>query len=105
MFWILFVVKIKQHVGAGPVWFQAIDAAALCSDNWWTNLLYLNNFFHVQADGVSTASFNSECCPVPSWCPPFALSSDSRYLVNVNISKITMFKIKYDYNLLINLWR
>ncbi|XP_028406319.1 nose resistant to fluoxetine protein 6-like isoform X2 [Dendronephthya gigantea] len=52
MFWILFVTKLKQHFGAGPKWFQAIDSAAACSDNWWTNLLYLNNFFHELPDEV-----------------------------------------------------
>ena len=43
MFVILLVAKLRPFFGAGPVWFVAADTTA-CSDNWWTNLLYLNNF-------------------------------------------------------------
>jgi hypothetical protein len=50
MFCILFVEKFQPFFGAGPVWFVAADTSA-CSENWWTNLLYLNNFLHVGEEG------------------------------------------------------
>ncbi|XP_028406328.1 nose resistant to fluoxetine protein 6-like [Dendronephthya gigantea] len=68
MFWILFVAKLKKHFGAGPIWFQAIDYSAACSENWWTNLLYLNNFFHVRQD---------EMCLVHTW----QLADDMQFFI------------------------
>jgi hypothetical protein len=46
MFCILFVTKLRPFFGAGPIWFAAADTSA-CSENWWTNLLYLNNFLEI----------------------------------------------------------
>ncbi|CAB3977094.1 nose resistant to fluoxetine 6-like [Paramuricea clavata] len=46
MFCILFVTKLRPFFGAGPIWFAAADTSA-CSEKWWTNLLYLNNFFEL----------------------------------------------------------
>ena len=43
MFVILLVAKLRPFFGAGPIWFGAADTSA-CSEHWWTNLLYLNNF-------------------------------------------------------------
>ena len=55
MFVILLVAKLRPFFGAGPVWFVAADTSA-CSDNWWTNLLYLNNFLKTD-----------EGCVIPTW--------------------------------------
>ena len=43
MFCILLRAKLAKFFGAGPVWFVEADSSA-CSEHWWTNLLYLNNF-------------------------------------------------------------
>ena len=43
MFCVLLVAKLRPFFGAGPLWFMQSDTSA-CSENWWTNLLYLNNF-------------------------------------------------------------
>ena len=46
MFCVLLVATLRPFFGAGPVWFIAADTSA-CSENWWTNLLYVNNFVEV----------------------------------------------------------
>ena len=53
MFCILFIAKLRPFFGAGPMWFAAADTSA-CSEHWWTNLLYLNNFltYGDRMDGV-----------------------------------------------------
>ena len=43
MFFILFSAKLSPFLGAGPLWFVRMDTSS-CSENWWTNLLYINNF-------------------------------------------------------------
>ncbi|XP_046853576.1 nose resistant to fluoxetine protein 6-like isoform X2 [Xenia sp. Carnegie-2017] len=44
MFVILLVTKLKPFWGSGPLWFLAADTSA-CSENWWKNLLYINNYY------------------------------------------------------------
>ena len=43
MFAILFLTKLRPFFGDGPLWFIARDTS-FCSDNWWKNLLYINDF-------------------------------------------------------------
>ena len=43
MFAILFLEKLQPFFGEGPLWYNMRDTSA-CSDYWWTNLLYINNF-------------------------------------------------------------
>jgi hypothetical protein len=53
MFVILFIVQLEPFVDKGPLWQRHLDLQN-CDDNWWTNLLYINNFYptNVAADSV-----------------------------------------------------
>jgi hypothetical protein len=53
MFVILFIVQLEPFVDKGPLWQRHLDIQN-CDDNWWTNLLYINNFYptNVAADSV-----------------------------------------------------
>ena len=44
MFAILFLTKLQPFFGDGPLWFIMRKETSACSDYWWTNLLYINNF-------------------------------------------------------------
>ena len=35
--------KVLPHVGSGPLWFYG--DVNLCEKYWWTNILYINNFY------------------------------------------------------------
>ena len=35
--------KVLPHVGSGPLWF--VDNVSNCEKYWWTNILYINNFY------------------------------------------------------------
>ncbi|XP_046843470.1 nose resistant to fluoxetine protein 6-like isoform X2 [Xenia sp. Carnegie-2017] len=45
MFVILFNLKLKPFVSKGPLWEQHLKEDEGCRKYWWTNLLYLNNFY------------------------------------------------------------
>ena len=51
MFCVLLVAKLRPFLGAGPLWYLGADVSG-CSENWWTNLLYLNNFIPKNAAEV-----------------------------------------------------
>ena len=53
MFVILFIVQLEPFVDKGPLWQQHLDRET-CDDYWWTNLLYINNFYptNVARDSV-----------------------------------------------------
>ena len=59
MFCILIRAKLAQFFGAGPVWFVEADSSA-CSEHWWTNLIYLNNFLKM-GDRLSGVRFSYRC--------------------------------------------
>ncbi|CAH3118340.1 unnamed protein product [Pocillopora meandrina] len=44
MFVLLFYDKLNGFLGDGPLWYQA-QAKNPCDKYWWTNLLYINNFY------------------------------------------------------------
>lgn len=44
MFVLLFYDKMNGFLGDGPLWYQA-QAKNACDKYWWTNLLYINNFY------------------------------------------------------------
>ena len=48
--------KVLQHVGSGPLWSFA--DVRLCEQYWWTNILYINNFYPVSL---------LEMCHVVTW--------------------------------------
>jgi len=45
-FMIIFTVGIMPVLGNGPRWSEAVDQFEYCNENWWTNLLYINNWIH-----------------------------------------------------------
>ncbi|KAL9976510.1 hypothetical protein ACROYT_G013819 [Oculina patagonica] len=44
MFVLLFYDKLTGFLGEGPTWFQ-MQTNPACDKYWWTNLLYINNFW------------------------------------------------------------
>ena len=52
MFAILFLTKLLPFFGDGPLWYEVHGETNGCSDYWWTNLLYINNFHPKIEDGV-----------------------------------------------------
>ena len=44
MFVLLFYMKLRGFLGEGPMWFTW-QSTTLCDKYWWTNLLYINNFY------------------------------------------------------------
>ena len=51
-----FVATIARWFGSGPFWNLYQEQCDLCVNNWWRNLLYINNFFPSQ-----------ECCLGVTW--------------------------------------
>ena len=57
MFVLLFFDKLTVFLGEGPYWpnYQSDEA---CNKYWWTNLLYINNFYPTKfAASVSFLSY------------------------------------------------
>ncbi|RMX37080.1 hypothetical protein pdam_00020043 [Pocillopora damicornis] len=44
MFVLLFFDKMTPFLGEGPMWYT-LQAGNTCGSYWWTNLLYINNFY------------------------------------------------------------
>lgn len=38
------MATIVPYLGNGPYWAVMSRWGTICEDNWWTNLLYVNNF-------------------------------------------------------------
>ena len=49
---LVFFIQILPYLGYGPVWSTVDNYADDCGEYWWTNLLYINNFY---------PSFNNHC--------------------------------------------
>ena len=49
---ILITVAYQNYIGFGPFsyWFDGKYAVNPCDKNWWTNLLYINNFVNNGGD-------------------------------------------------------
>ena len=46
MFCLLFFDKMAAFLGDGPMWYGiGMQASTPCNEYWWTNLLYINNFY------------------------------------------------------------
>ncbi|KAF5301324.1 hypothetical protein FQA39_LY10722 [Lamprigera yunnana] len=50
---ILVVVALNatwlRHMNTGPLWYNIIDSEYKnCKSNWWTNVLYINNYYNVE---------------------------------------------------------
>ncbi|KAF5301328.1 hypothetical protein FQA39_LY10726 [Lamprigera yunnana] len=38
-----------RHLSRGPLWYQKVGVEyENCRENWWTNLLYINNYYNVE---------------------------------------------------------
>eukprot|EP00037_Helgoeca_nana_P021848 m.221096 g.221096 ORF g.221096 m.221096 type:complete len:725 (+) comp25799_c0_seq4:2324-4498(+) len=59
---------VVVHLGEGPVWFRLEREAANCRTQWWTNLVYVNNFVPHE--------FHQTCMPW-SWY----LACDMQYFI------------------------
>ena len=57
MFVLLFYDKLMVFLGEGPMWFNYQSNAA-CDKYWWTNLLYINNFYPTTYGTSVSYSFN-----------------------------------------------
>ncbi|XP_078365902.1 O-acyltransferase like protein-like isoform X1 [Oculina patagonica] len=54
MFCLLFSDKLTPFLGEGPMWYGiGMQSGTPCNKYWWTNLLYINNFY--------PTSMNSTC--------------------------------------------
>ena len=40
-----FNAALADYLGSGPMWPLTFDPNGACHKYWWTNLLYINNFF------------------------------------------------------------
>ena len=45
MFVLLFFDKLIGFLGDGPLWYGIQMGNTPCEKFWWTNLLYINNFY------------------------------------------------------------
>ncbi|EDO47385.1 predicted protein [Nematostella vectensis] len=45
MFVIWFYVSLEPHLGSGPLWYTHQMGNPACEKYWWTNVLYINNFY------------------------------------------------------------
>jgi hypothetical protein len=47
-FLIFFYATLLSHLGCGPLWQQWVGRNRdYCLANWWSNLLYINNYMNV----------------------------------------------------------
>eukprot|EP00054_Salpingoeca_dolichothecata_P018077 m.110468 g.110468 ORF g.110468 m.110468 type:complete len:668 (+) comp22721_c0_seq1:1-2004(+) len=51
---LIFYIKIQRYLGQGPYWFFAQYTPDACSQDWWANLLYINNFYPNGGDVQNT---------------------------------------------------
>lgn len=57
MFVILFRVHLKAILSDAPLWTLTYRDAP-CSDKWWANLLYINNFYPTEfSDQVNNLDY------------------------------------------------
>jgi hypothetical protein len=48
MLTVLFYTSLLPKIGSGPLWkVTVVPESEFCLENWWTNLLYVNNYVHV----------------------------------------------------------
>lgn len=71
-----FSATVYLYVGSGPYWTDA-DVDKRCQENWWRNLLYINNFidttdqvcFHgFQQKKLTFSAFSPEICNNSNFC-------------------------------------
>jgi len=67
-FVIFFYATVVPHMGSGPIWYKMVHETGLCRKNWWTNLLFINNFH--------PAEFHDTCM---SWT--WYLANDMQFFI------------------------
>ena len=72
--------KILPHVGSGPLWI--IGNIAYCDKYWWTNVLYINNFY--------PTSFTEQCYGV-TWY----LANDMQFFIISPIFLLLLYHFWY----------
>ena len=75
-FILIFNFKILPYVGSGPVWY--IPDVARCEKYWWTNILYINNFY--------PTTFSDQCYSV-TWY----LANDMQFYIVSPIFLILLY--------------
>jgi len=68
MYFLLMFVGVLLYVGDGPLWYMVEEHTAPCLTNWWTNLLFINNFYPTNT---------SEACMDWSWY----LANDMQFFI------------------------
>eukprot|EP00794_Sanderia_malayensis_P019239 gene19239-21167_t len=91
MYVILFYIFIFPYCGEGPLWFEQSQGIGIkhCKDYWWTNLLYINNFY--------PNTMGDECI---GWS--WYLANDMQFYVISPIILIVMYKLGVLGTVLIN---
>ncbi|XP_065898103.1 nose resistant to fluoxetine protein 6-like [Dysidea avara] len=72
--------KILPHVGSGPLWI--IEDIARCDKYWWTNILYINNFYPTK--------FSDQCYGV-TWY----LANDMQFFIISPIFLVLLYHFWY----------
>ncbi|CAB4021608.1 nose resistant to fluoxetine 6-like [Paramuricea clavata] len=78
---ILISVQLKRFLADGPLWYSQYEDK-LCEEHWWTNLLYINNFYPKE--------IGEECLGV-SWY----LANDMQFFVITPPLLILMYKFRW----------
>ena len=79
MFVILFSIHLKGFLTESPYWYTQFTDP-LCSKHWWTNLLYINNFYPTDT---------GEMCIGWSWY----LANDMQFFVITPFLILPLFKV------------
>lgn len=64
---ILALLFLIPQLGGGPIWNKFETATAGCKQNWWTNLLWINNLYPV--------NFDDKCLPWTWFVPCYVQMS------------------------------
>ncbi|KAK9869953.1 hypothetical protein WA026_006051 [Henosepilachna vigintioctopunctata] len=73
-----FYMTIFSHLGNGPFWSERVEVEQeRCIENWWTNLLYINNYVNVE-----------KSCMFHTWY----LASDMQLFLSVPILAYILWK-------------
>eukprot|EP00795_Rhopilema_esculentum_P001639 gene1639-16106_t len=91
MYVILFFIFIFPFCGDGPLWFEKSKGMEIqnCKKHWWTNLLYINNFY--------PTSMGNECI---GWS--WYLANDMQFYLISPAILLVMHKLKLPGTLIIS---
>lgn len=60
MFVVAFYIYVLPYLGEGPLWETIVlRESNRCRENWWTNLLYINNYVHTDNQVFFHYKYNS----------------------------------------------